>query len=258
MRREYPALSQRLYAVWYRHVRVYTRYLISNGFPPFIEPIIFLMGIGIGIGKYLPNMAGAPYLQFLATGLLVSTAMFTSAFECSFGAFIRLEFDKVYDGILSGPVTVNDLIIGEIIWAGTKGLFFSFAVMCVMALFNAVPMPTSLLAPIAGLITGVVFGILSLFITSFVRSINHFSFYFTGLISPMFFLGGTVFPIEELPPWFRLIAEMLPLSHCLRIVRGLCFWNFKATIILDILYIAAFILCFGYLAVNGMRRRLLD
>src|SRR5512146_585095 len=159
----YPALRQRLFSVWYRHVRVYTRNLISNGLPPFLEPLLFLAGVGLGLGTYITqSMEGLSYIEFLGTGLLVTAAMFTSAYECTFGTFIRLEFEKVYDGMLAAPITVNDLIVGEILWAGTKGLFFTFAVLCVLTAFRIVHLPQGLLAPLVGYLTGVMFATLSL------------------------------------------------------------------------------------------------
>jgi lipooligosaccharide transport system permease protein len=124
-------------------MRVYTKNIFSNGLPPFLEPLIFLAGVGLGLGKYITqSMEGLSYLEFLGTGLLVTAAMFTAAFECSFGTFIRLEFEKVYDGMLAAPITVNNLIIGEILWAGTKGLFFSFAVLCILAALGLLRYPT--------------------------------------------------------------------------------------------------------------------
>ena len=131
-----PSLFLRLYSVWFRHYRVYTKNLISNGFPPFVEPLIFLSAIGLGLGRYVGLIDGTPYIQFLASGILVPPAMFTAAFECTFGTFLRLEFDKVYDGMISSSITVKDLLIGEMLFAGSKGFFFSSAVLIVITLLN--------------------------------------------------------------------------------------------------------------------------
>jgi len=177
-------------------MRVYAQNFFSNAFPPFWEPLIFLAGIGLGLGKYITEpMDGLKYIEFLSTGLLVTTAMFTAAFECSFGTFVRLEFEKVYDGMLAAPMTVNNLIVGEMIWAGTKGFFFSFVVLCILTLFGVVALPYSLLAPFVGFLTALMFSALSLLVTSFVKTIQHFNFYFTGLISPMFFFSGVNYPL---------------------------------------------------------------
>jgi lipooligosaccharide transport system permease protein len=237
-------------------MRVYTKHLLSNGLPPFMEPLIFLTGIGLGLGTYIESMDGKPYIEYLGTGLLVTAAMWTAAFECSFGTFIRLEYDKVYDGMLAAPLTAENLIIGEIIWAGTKGLFFSFSVLCILTIFGIVHLPNSLVAPLVGFLTGAMFGALSLLVTSFVKTINHFNFYMTGLLSPMFFFSGVVFPTSKLPAFAQPFAEIVPLTHSVRLVRAVCDSNYSRTMIIDVLYIAVFIVVVGYLAVNRLKKRL--
>ncbi len=257
--RTHPPLYNRLYSVWFRHMRVYTQHLFSNALPPFVEPLIFLAGIGLGLGKYITqSMEGLEYIEYLGTGLLVTTAMFTSAFECSFGTFIRLEFHKVYDGMLAAPVTAENLIVGEIIWAGTKGLFFSFAVLCILTIFGITKLPYSLLAPFVGFLTALMFASLSLLITSFVQTINHFNFYFTGFISPMFFFSGVVFPISNLPKFIQPIAEIIPLTHSVRLVRAVCSNRYPAALTWDLIYIVLFILIIGYLAVHRLKKRLVN
>jgi lipooligosaccharide transport system permease protein len=254
----YPTLRQRLFSVWYRHVRVYTKNLISNGLPPFLEPLLFLIGVGLGLGRYITQtMEGLSYIDFLGTGLLVTTAMYTSAFECSFGTFIRLEFEKVYDAMLAAPITVNDLLIGEMIWAGTKGFFFSFAVLCVLTAFGIVHLPAGLLAPFVGFLTGVMFATLSLWVTSFVKTINHFNFYMTGFLSPMFFFSGVVFPVSSLPPSVRFVAEIVPLTHAVRLVRAVSTSHYEWGLFGDLGYAVVFILLFGFLAIRRLERRLI-
>ena len=254
-----PSLFTRLYSVWYRHMRVYTRHLFSNGFPPFLEPLLFLVGIGLGLGKYITeSMEGLKYIEFLGTGLLVTSAMFTASFECTFGTFIRLEFEKVYDGMLAAPITVNNLIIGEMIWAGVKGLFFSFSVLCILTIFGITKMPYSLLTPLIGFMTAVMFSTLALFITSFVKTINHFNFYFTGILSPMFFFSGVVFPISNLPAPIRPIAEALPLTHSVRLVRAICLNNYHWKLTGDLAYIIIFSLVMGFFAVRRLKKRLVN
>lgn len=256
--RAYPSLRRRLFSVWYRHMRVYTKNIFSNGFPPFVEPLIFLAGIGLGLGHYIKqDVEGLRYIEYLGMGLLVTTAMFTAAFECSFGTFIRLEFHKVYDGMLAAPITANNLIVGEIIWAGTKGLFFSFAVLCILVIFDIVDLPYCLLAPFVGFITAIVFSTLSLLVVSFVKTINHFNFYFTGFISPQFFFSGVIFPIKNLPEPIQPLAELIPLTHCVRLVRAVCMNRYETTLLADLLYIVVFIAVVGFFAVKRLKRRLI-
>lgn len=253
-----PPLWSRLYAVWYRHVRVYARNIISNGLPPFLEPLVFLVGIGMGLGAYLNMMEGVPFLEYLATGLLMTTAMFTSAFECSFGTFIRLEFEKAYDGMLAAPITVWDLLIGEILWAGTKGFFFTLAVLAVIYGFGILPFGLSIVSPVIGFFTGAMFAALSLLVTSFVKSINHFNFYFSGFISPMFFFAGVVFPVTNLPVIVRPISEALPLTHAVRLTRAFSFPGEVPFLWADVIYILVFTLLIGFIGVRRLKRRLID
>ena len=257
--RPYPPLHWRLFSVWNRHMRVYTKYLFSNGLPPFLEPLIFLAAIGLGLGKYITeSMEGLRYIEYLGTGLLATTAMFTAAYECTFGTFSRLEFQKVYDGMLAAPITANNLIVGEIIWAGTKGLFFSFAVTCVLVAFDIVSLPYCLGAPVMGFVTGVMFGSFSLLVTSFVKTINHFSFYFTGFISPMFFFSGVFFPVSSLPSFLHPIVELIPLTHCVRLVRAVCTNHYQLRLAGDLFYVIVFIVVIGLLATRRLRKRLVS
>jgi lipooligosaccharide transport system permease protein len=253
-----PSLAHRLYSVWFRHVLVYTRNIISNGLPPFMDPLVFLVGVGLGLGKYIVSMENIPYIQFLASGLLVTSAMYTSAFECTYGTFVRLEFDKVYDGMLAAPITATDLIVGEILWAGTKGFFFSFAVLIMVSIFNVIPLSASVFAPLVGFLTGILFGALSLLITSFVKTMNHFSFYFTGVLSPMFFFSGVVFPITSLPKAAQPVAWALPLSHPVALARALCTQHLHTGLWLNLLYILAFTAVTGLFAVRRLRKRLVQ
>ncbi len=253
----YPSLTTRLYSVWYRHFRVYTKNLISNGLPPFLEPLIFLAGIGLGLGRYIVSMDGVPYIQFLAVGLIITSSMFTAAFECSFGTFIRLEFDKVYDGMLAAPVTVRNLFVGEILWAGTKGLFFSSAVLVIILSFRILPVSFTLLMPLIGFITGIMLGAVSLLVTSFVKNINHLNFYFTGFLSPMFFFSGIVFPISNLPPVIRPFAEVFPMTHSVRMVRAISNMQFEPILFFDLAYCIVVTIVTGSIAIIRLRTRLL-
>jgi lipooligosaccharide transport system permease protein len=144
------------------------------------------------------------------------------------------------------------------LWAGSKGFFFSFAVLCILSVFRITALPFSLLAPIVGFLTGVMFASMSLFVTSFVKTINHFNFYFTGLLSPMFFFSGVVFPIKKLPEFIQPLAEIVPLTHSVRLVRAICTNNYRPILVLDLLYIFAFIVIVGFFAIKRLRRRLVN
>ena len=251
-----PSLRSRLFSVWFRHFRVYTRNLFSNGFPPFLEPLFFLTGVGLGLGQYVGVIDGIPYVTFLASGIIAPPAMFTASFECTYGTFIRLEFDKVYDGMISASLTTRDLFVGEILFCGTKGFFYSGAVLCVVYPFGLIASPMGFLACIGGFLTGVMFSALSLYITSFVTNINHFNFYFTGLLTPMFFFSGVVFPLASLPNALRPVAEIFPLTHSARLIRAFCFNRFDLPVGASFLYMVLFTLVMGYFAIRRLERRI--
>lgn len=254
----HPSFVHRIYSVWYRHMRVYTKYIITNSFPPFLEPLIFIFALGIGLGKYVPQMGGIPYMQFLASGLLVTSAMFTAAFECSYDTYIRLEFNKAYDGMLGAPITVVDLLVGEIAWAGTKGAFFATAVLIIISLFGILSPKLYLVVPFIGFFTGIMFAVLSLLVTSFVNDINQFNFYFTGFLSPMFFFSGTVFSIKNLPGGLMYIAKMLPLTRSVNLVRAFCLPELSSKITFDIVYITVFTFVIGFFAIKRLRKKMID
>ncbi|MHC4927731.1 MAG: ABC transporter permease [Planctomycetota bacterium] len=261
----YPPLRKRLFSVWYRHYRVYRQHIFSNAFPPFFEPLIFLAGVGLGLGRYIEPIDGRPYVQFLAIGLLITASMWTAFFECTFGTFIRMEFQKTYDGMLAAPITANNLIVGEMLWAASKGLFFSFAVLFMLTVVSLVapqampmlPMPNALIAPLVGFTNALMFGAMALLITSFVKTINHFNFFMTGVISPMFFFSGVVFPVSELPAAMLPIAELVPLTHSVRIIRSVCDNEWPPILLWDVAYIVLFTGIVGYLAVKRLTKRLI-
>lgn len=254
-----PSLRSRLYSVWWRHVRVYAQNLASNAFPPFLEPLIFLAGIGLGLGKYITDpIEGQQYIEYLSVGMLITSSMWTAAFECSYGTFIRLEYEKVYDGMLAAPITANNLILGEMLWAASKGFFFSLAVLVVVTPFGLVPLPHSLAAPLLGFVNAFMFAALSLYITSFVKTINHFNFYMTGLLSPMFFFAGVVFPVENLPPLIRPIAELVPLTHPVRLMRAVTAQDFSPILLWDLAYITLFTAILTPLALARLKKRLIS
>jgi len=252
-----PSFIIRVYSVWYRHILVYVKNIFSNGIPPFLEPLLFLAGVGLGLGGFVGEINGIPYVTFLAAGMIAPPAMFTAAYECTFGTFIRLEFDKVYDGMIAASITVEDLFIGEILFCGTKGLFFSSAVLSVLSVFGLIESPTAIFSVIVGFFTGVMFAALSLLITSFVNNINHFNFYFTGFITPTFFLSGIVFPLNTLPKFVEIIAQIFPLVHSVNLMRAFCFNKYEFFLIFDFLYIIIFVLVIGFFAIKRLKNKII-
>lgn len=259
----YPSLSARLFSVWLRHLKIYKRNIISNAISPFIDPLLFIVGIGLGLGVYIGSVDYAgllniPFITFLTSGIAISSSMFTATFETTYGTYIRLYYDKVYDGMLCAPLKATDIIFGEGLWAGTKGLIFCFAIAVVGLVFDIIPANMLIIAPILGFVGGIMFASLGFFITSFVSTVNHYSILFTAVLSPMFFFSGVIFPLENLPTIIRPIAEILPLTHPVRIGRALAFGVENELLLFDLIYIVVFIIVIGTVAVRRLRKKLLD
>ena len=248
----------RVYSVWYRHYKVYSKNIFSNGFPPFMEPLIFLVGMGLGLGRYIADVDHMSYITYLAIGLPLSSAMFTSAFECTFGTFIRLEYQKAYDGMLTGPINIEDLFVGEMMWCGTKSAFYATAVLIVFVVCNTIPIsPTLFFIPIIGFLVGIMFGPLSLIFTSFVKTINSLNFYITGIITPMFMFSGIIFPVTNLPNWLQWVVEIFPLVHAVHLERALCTNNYSVRLLFDLAYCIVFTIIVGHIAAKRLKARIM-
>ena len=255
---EPPTIVKRLYSVWYRHYKVYTKNLLSNGFPPFIEPLVFLGGMGLGLGGYIANVDNTPYIKYLAMGLPLSSAMFTAAFECSYGTFYRMEYSKTYEGMLTGPLTVTDLFLGEIIWCGTKGAFYSSAVITVFVVSGTIPFtPSLILVPFVGNLVGLMFGGFSLVFVTFVKSMNSLNFYMSGVLMPLFMFSGIMFPVTNLPKVLQWVVEAFPLVHAVRLQLAICKFEFSYSLILDLVYCVVFTAFFAWLSTRMLNKKLM-
>ena len=258
-----PSFAHRLLSVWFRHLRIYTRNVISNAISPLVDPLLFILGVGIGLGAYVgaidtPATGNLPFLTFLASGIAISTSMFTATFECTYATFIRLDFDKVYDGMLGAPLSAYNILLGELLWAGSKGIIFCLGVALVCFLFGLLPPIMLILAPLIGFFSGMLFGSLGFLVTSFIKTINHFSILFTALLTPMFMFCGVFFPIETLPSTLRPLTEILPLTHPVRLARALAFGGSYSMVIWDIAYCLLFVSIVGGWGIIRLRRRLID
>ncbi len=249
-----PSLFSRIFSVWYRHALVYSRYLFSNAFPVLIDPLIFLGGLGLGLGSYIVMKNGDSYIEFLVPGMILAPAMFSAAFECTYGTFSRMEFQKLYDGMLGTPLTVNNILVGELLWIGTKGMFISFIIVIVLVLLGIVPFSSYFFTPLVGFFTGILFGSVTLLYTSYVKTLNHLNFVMTGIIS-IFMLSGVFFPLDDVPQFIRLLAEISPLTHPVRWVRALISGEFEFYLIWGLLYCLLVIGVTSALATKRFSRR---
>ncbi|MBL8995651.1 MAG: ABC transporter permease, partial [Spirochaetia bacterium] len=160
-------------------------------------------------------------------------------------------------GMLTAPITVEDIFLGEILWASSKGFFFALAALGVAMAAGIIREPLALLTPIVGFLTGFLFAALSLWVTTLVKTIQHFNFYFSGILSPMFFFSGVVFPLNQLPHFLRPLAEILPLTHAVRLSRDLCSGKISWMLAIDTAAMICFGLLFTYWAIHRLKKKLI-
>lgn len=238
-------------SVWQRNLAMYRRTWMWNILPNFFEPVLYLASIGIGVGGYITQMGGTSYLHFLAPGLLCVAAMNGASFEVTYNIYVRLNFEKAYDAMLTTPVEPEDVLVGEILWAMTRACIYGGCFLIVIALFGLVPPLAALLVmPIIPL-TGLLFAALGIAFTLRIPNIDLFSFYFTLFLTPLFLFSDIFFPLKErLAGRWLWMAEVLPLLHPVRMARA----AFRGDTSLLLLWDLAYMLLLSSLLLAWARR----
>jgi lipooligosaccharide transport system permease protein len=252
-----PSFLARVFAVWKRHRVCYCKDLLPNALPPFLEPLLFVLAIGYGLGAFIPDVDGLSYVMFLAPGMMATSSVYSASFETTYGTFIRMEYQKVYANILASPVAFRELYLGELLWCGTKGFFFTAAVLSVLALFDLTKGLPSLLAPFVGFLNAIAFGAIGFCVTSLTRNINNFNLYFSGFITPIFFFSGTLFPLGQLPETLQKAAQAIPLTHSVALMRAATTDRLDATLLWNLLWLLLIPLPFAILGYRNLKRRLI-
>jgi lipooligosaccharide transport system permease protein len=204
---------------------VYKKDLIANISPTVADPALVLVSLGLGLGSFITNVEGMTYMQFLAPGLTVATALFTSFFESSYGFYVRMTFENVYKAMLTTPIGVKEIVLGEMIWVGLKGAVMAVGVAIVLALFGLMSNPWLIPALASvGFLVALPCGAMGLLSSALVNNMNQFQTVYSFLIAPLYFLSGIFFPIAQMSTPVRIAAEFFPLIHGVRLAQAL-FWN---------------------------------
>lgn len=204
---------------------VYRKSFISNISPTIADPAFMILSLGLGLGTYMANVQGHTYLQFLAPGLAVSTAMFTAFFETSYGFYIRMTFENVFKAMLTTPIGVREVVLGEFLWVAIKGALMVFGVCLVLTLLGLFSNPWLLLvSPLVGVLVALPLGAMGLLACCYVSNINQFQTVYSFLIAPIYFFSGIFFPVEQMPQTVQWIVKILPLYHGVKLSQSL-FWN---------------------------------
>lgn len=252
-----PQLSLRALAVWRRNFLVWRKLALPSLLGNLADPMIYLFGLGYGLGGLLPQIEGVSYIAFLAAGTVCASTMNAASFEALYSAFARMHVQRTWEGIMNAPVALDDVLAGECLWAGAKASLSGAAILGVIALLGYVDSPLALWALPAIFLTGLCFAALGLIVTALAPSYDFFMYYFTLFITPMVLLCGVFFPVDQLPPFVQAAAAWLPLAHSVALIRPLVFGALPAAPLLNIGVLAAVTCAAFWIATVLARRRLL-
>ena len=207
--------------IWRRNVLVWRKLMAPSLFFNFGEPFIYLLGLGFGLGSFIGELGGMPYLTFLASGLVAASAMNTASFEGMFSVYTRMVPQQTYDAILATPLDVDDIVAGEMLWCGTKAVISASAILAVAWLLGAVNAWSAFAAIPLFFLIGLCFAGPALVMAAVSRSYDFFNYYVTTVLTPMFIFCGVFYPIRTLPDFAQWIVQILPLTHAVALARPL-------------------------------------
>ena len=252
----FPRLSYRVWKVWRRNVDVFMKTIRVNFLPSLLEPILYLLALGLGLGGFVQPIEGMPYINFIAPALVSISIMYGSFFECTYASFVRMYFQKTFDAIVATPVSVEEVIAGELLWGATRAAANATIVLAVIAAFGLVSNPSFILVPLLSFFGGLMFASLGMCFTAIASNIDFFNYPTFLLITPMFLLSGTFFPTSSLPPPAGIAAQFLPLTHVVNLSRGLISGTIGVPLLLSAVWIAVATPVFFILSINLMKKRL--
>ena len=253
-----PKLTRNVWKVWRRNFDVFMKTIRVNFLPSLIEPLLYLLALGLGLGGFVQPIEGVPYVNFIAPALVAISIMYGSFFECTYASFVRMYFQKTFDAIIATPVSVEEVIAGELIWGATRATINSTTVLAVVAAFGLVSSPLFLLVPLLAFLGGLLFSSIAMCFTAVASNIDFFNYPAFLLVTPMFLLSGTFFPLSTLPLAVQTGVQIfLPLTHVVSITRGLVLGSVEASMLLSLVWILVGTFVFFVLSINLMKKRLI-
>ncbi len=246
------------FRMWQRNVDVFKSHYMASIIGNIGEPILYLFGFGAGLGALVKNAGGVSYMEFIAPGMMAAAAMNAAAFECTFGAYTRMAEQKVYEGILATPLSVEDIVLGEILWGATKGLMSSLIMLVILMLFGLfdkyaeIPLIALNMAAL-----GLAISSLTMCVTAISSSYETFNYYFTMFLTPMMLFTGIYFPTEQLPKWFSSAFLLFPTAHAVNINRYLFHGGSASMPILGAVFMGVFIPFGIWLSTRMVKKRLI-
>lgn len=252
-----PALSSRCLHVWRRNLLVWRKLALASMIGNIADPMLYLLGFGYGLGRMMPDGLGNSYIGFLAAGTVCSSTMMSASFEAMYSGFSRMHVQKTWEAIMNAPLTLDDVLLGEMIWAGSKALLSGVAVLAVAAALGLCSSWLALWVIPVIFLTGLAFSSLGLIVTALSPSYDFFVYYFTLMITPMMLMSGVFFPVDQLPTALHVVTVVLPLSHAVDMVRPLMADTVPAYWGIHLCTLALYAIIGFYVALALTRKRLL-
>ncbi len=253
-----PGFSRRSLKVWRRNKDVFMKNVKLNFLPPFIEPLLYLFAMGFGLGFFIEEVDGVSYAKFIAPALISVSVMYASFFECSYGSFVRMYYQKTFDAIISTPLSIDDVITGELLWGATRSLINATVMLPAISLFGLIDYPCSLLIIPFSFLAGLLFASIAMCITSVTPNIMSINYPILLFITPMFLFSGTFFPLNVLPEVFQYIAiAILPLTHVVMVIRALTFGTPDVSLLFNLLWIIVVCCILMVVSINMMKKKLI-
>lgn len=241
-----------------RDVMIFRRYWRATTFSSIVEPTIYLLAFGFGFGALVTEINGVDYIEYVATGVVASAALFASVFAGMFNTFVRREFQRTYDAMLAAPVDTAELVTAEILWIACRAGVYCMAPLLVAVFFGLVPEWTTMFVPFVGFLTGFGFASFGVLVSAIAKSIDNFNYVTSAVITPLFLVSGTFFPISGLPAGMQVVAHLNPLYHCVQLVRALVLGGLEAADALHVVALLTFAVAMWLAALWRQRLRLID
>ena len=243
--------------IWRRNFMVWRRLMHESIVGNVAEPIITLLAFGYGFGSLLPPIEGVQYIAFLASGAICMNTFNAATFESLYSAFTRMHVQRSWEAMLNAPLSLDDVVLAEMLWAATKSVFTGVAVLAVIFALGISREPGMLLALPMLLVIGMAASSLALVVNALARGYDFFTYYFTLVVTPMWFLSGVFFPIAQMPIWLESLSRLLPLTAAVNLVRPLILGRVPAHPLRDLAVLIVYTIAGFYLAMILTRRRLL-
>jgi lipooligosaccharide transport system permease protein len=241
-----------------REVVNFSSYWKSATFSSTVEPTIYLLAFGFGFGSLVSTIGGYDYVEFVGTGTVATAVIFSSAFPAMFGTFVKYQFQRTYDAILAAPVDTEELVTAEALWIATRAGVYGCVPMLVAMLFGLDPHWSMLFVPFIAWLAGYGWACFGIAIAGWAKSIENFSYIVSAVLTPLFLVAGTFFPLSGLPDWVAVAANANPLFHTVELVRHAAFGFRGAVDLGHLAFLIAFALVMWRLAIRFMTRKLID